>query len=176
MIRIPLRYHRRSNGTIFPVEIIGRFFTWNRRPVHIAAIRDITEQKEVEEALRQANTKLNLLSGITRHDIKNQLLALDGFLELLHRKVADPTLEDYFNRITRSSSGISAMIQFAKEYGSIGVKAPVWQDCRILVDRAAAEISLGEISVKNDLPAGTEVFSDPLIVKVFYNLMDNAVR
>ena len=30
--------------------------------------------------------------------------------------------------------------------------------------------------MKNDLPAGTEVFADPLIVKVFYNLMDNAVR
>ena len=30
--------------------------------------------------------------------------------------------------------------------------------------------------MKNDLPAGVEVFSVPLIVKVFYNLMDNAVR
>jgi signal transduction histidine kinase len=30
--------------------------------------------------------------------------------------------------------------------------------------------------VKNDLPAGQEVFADPLVVKVFYNLMDNALR
>jgi signal transduction histidine kinase len=30
--------------------------------------------------------------------------------------------------------------------------------------------------VKNDLPDGAEVFADPLIVKVFYNLMDNSVR
>jgi signal transduction histidine kinase len=30
--------------------------------------------------------------------------------------------------------------------------------------------------VKNNLPAGTEVFADPLIARVFYNLMDNAVR
>ena len=30
--------------------------------------------------------------------------------------------------------------------------------------------------VKNNLDAGTEVFADPLIGKVFYNLMDNAVR
>ncbi len=28
--------------------------------------------------------------------------------------------------------------------------------------------------VKNDLPPGIEVFADPLVVKVFYNLMDNA--
>ncbi len=34
----------------------------------------------------------------------------------------------------------------------------------------------GQIVVKNDIPVGMEVFADPLIVKVFYNLMDNAVR
>ncbi|MCX6701523.1 MAG: sensor histidine kinase [Methanomicrobiales archaeon] len=30
--------------------------------------------------------------------------------------------------------------------------------------------------MKNDLASGTEVFADPLIVTVFYNLMDNAIR
>ena len=30
--------------------------------------------------------------------------------------------------------------------------------------------------MKNDLPPGTEIFADPLIVKVFYNIMDNSVR
>ena len=68
------------------------------------------------------------------------------------------------------------MIQFTKEYESIGVNAPAWQDCRTVVDTAAKQAPLGKIVVKNDLPVGTEVFADPLIVKVFYNLMDNAVR
>ena len=35
---------------------------------------------------------------------------------------------------------------------------------------------IGTIRVNNDIPVGTEVFADPLIAKVFYNLMDNAVR
>jgi signal transduction histidine kinase len=30
--------------------------------------------------------------------------------------------------------------------------------------------------VKNDLPPGMEVFADPLITRVYYNLMDNAAR
>jgi signal transduction histidine kinase len=37
-------------------------------------------------------------------------------------------------------------------------------------------VPTGAVRVKNDLPAGMEVFADPLIVKVFYNLMDNAIR
>jgi signal transduction histidine kinase len=44
------------------------------------------------------------------------------------------------------------------------------------VDTAAKQAPLGKDMVKNDLPAGAEVFADPLIGKVFYNPMDNAVR
>ena len=41
-------------------------------------VTDITERRRVEEALRQANKKLNLLSGITLHDLKNQLHCTRG--------------------------------------------------------------------------------------------------
>ena len=142
----------------------------------VGIVQDISVIKQAEEALQKANRKLNLLSGITRHDINNQLFALNGFLELLHKKTRDQGLEDYFTRITRTSSLISTMIQFTSEYEQIGVHAPAWQDIRALVDTAEKEAPLGNIIVNNDLPAGTEVFADPLITKVFYNLMDNAVR
>jgi signal transduction histidine kinase len=68
------------------------------------------------------------------------------------------------------------MIQFTKDYEEIGITAPAWQDSHTLVDLAAEQAPLGQVIVKNDLPGGMEVFADPLIVKVFYNLMDNAVR
>jgi len=54
VVSVPIRFHRKKDGTVFPVEITGRFFTWHERPVHIAAIRDITERKRVEEALRES--------------------------------------------------------------------------------------------------------------------------
>ena len=68
------------------------------------------------------------------------------------------------------------MIQFTKEYENIGVNAPVWHDCCVLVDTSARDAPLGKVKVKNDIPPGCEVFADALIVKVFYNLMDNAAR
>jgi PAS domain S-box-containing protein len=137
---------------------------------------DITERKRTEEALHQANKKLNLLSSITRHDINNQLTVLVGYLTLLQKKQSDPTLTEYFLKVSTAAQHISSIIRFTKEYESIGVHAPVWQECRTLVDTAAKQAPLGKVTVKNDLPAGQEVFADPLIVKVFYNLMDNAVR
>jgi PAS domain S-box-containing protein len=138
--------------------------------------RDVTEMKQLEIALQQANRKLSLLSGITRHDINNQLLGLNGFVELLHRKIPEPALEHYFSRITKASSQIASMIHFNKEYEKIGINAPVWQDLQILVNSAGNNATLGPIKLNNDLPASTEVYADPLIAKVMFNLMDNAVR
>ena len=137
---------------------------------------EITERKRAEKALRQANKKLNLLSGITRHDIRNQLTVLIGFIEMLHEKVPDPSLNEYFQVVTTAAERISAMIRFTKEYEEIGVLVPIWQEIRTIVDLAENGAPLGKVRVCNNLPPGTEVFADPLIVKVFYNLMDNAVR
>ncbi len=138
--------------------------------------KEVAERKRAEDALRQANKKLTLLSSITRHDINNQLTVLMGYLTIMVKKLPDTTHNDYFQKIEIAAKRISSMIQFTREYESIGVNAPLWQDCRTLVDTAAKDAPLGRIIVKNDLPVGQEMFADPLIVKVFYNLMDNAVR
>ena len=39
----------------------------------IITLRDITDRKNAETGFKKANRKLNLLSGIVRHDIKNKL-------------------------------------------------------------------------------------------------------
>ena len=139
-------------------------------------LHDVTERKRAEEALRQANKKLNLLSGITRHDINNQLNALMAYLGLLEEMQHDPTLNEYCRNAATAAGRISTMIRFMKEYESIGITTPAWHDCRTFVDIAAKEAILGQIVLKNDLPTGLEVYTDPLIVKVFFNLMDNAAR
>jgi CheY-like chemotaxis protein/two-component sensor histidine kinase len=137
---------------------------------------ELAERKLAENTLHRVNQKLNLLSSITRHDISNQLTILTGYLTILEKQQPDTSFSDYFLRVSTAAKRISAMIQFTKEYEEIGVHAPVWQDCRTLVDTAAKQAPLGMVVVKNDLPAGMEVFADPLVVKVFYNLMDNAAR
>ena len=168
--------NRRKDGSIFPIEVSIRAFRYRGMDVDLSIIRDITERKRDLEALRQANKKLSLLSGVTRHDIKNQILVLDGYVGMLHKKIPDSSYEPFFSRISRASNQIAGMIQFTKEYENIGVREPAWQDLRILVENAGRDAARDQVIIKNDLPAGGEVFADPLVARVFFNLIDNAVR
>jgi PAS domain S-box-containing protein len=168
---------RKSDGSyaVFDGRALPVFKAGVYNGIQLVA-RDITDRKRAEEALQQANRKLHLLSGITRHDIKNQLTILRDYLLILQKNIPDPALNEYFNRIINTSERIAAMIQITKTYENIGVNAPVWQDARSLFDTAVNDTTVGKIQCINDIPVGTEVFADPLIVKVCYNLIENAVR
>jgi len=172
------------------VMVKGRPVLYNNRPATLLFLIDITERKALEDllraraeellqnatALRLANRKLNLLSSITRHDINNQLTGVKFFIDVLGPEQRTPELTDYCRQAATSVDQIAAMIRFTREYEEIGITAPAWQDCRAIADTAAHEAPPGKVVIKNDIPAGMQVFADPLIIKVFYNLLDNAVR
>jgi len=59
---VPLRYQKKRDGTIFPVEITITHLMWNGRKSHLAAIRDITARRLAEEEMRREREKLQTLS------------------------------------------------------------------------------------------------------------------
>jgi PAS domain S-box-containing protein len=173
----PMNYRAiTATGRRIWVESIGKRIQFQNSPAILISMKDITDRKRMEDAILRANKQLNLLSSITRHDINNQLQVLNGFAELLRIKMPDPSVENYFSRLMEASSQITAMIRFTKEYEKIGVHAAVWQDLQALVNSVGKNATLGQVTLKNDLPANLEVFADPLIAKVFFNLIDNALR
>jgi len=137
---------------------------------------DITERKRAEDALRQANKQLNLLSSITRHDILNQLMALKGYLELSQDAIGNPTtLREYIIKEEKAANTIEHQITFTRDYQNLGVAAPEWQNVNASIQRALHGLPMRDIHIEID-PKNPEIFADRLFEKVFYNLIDNALR
>jgi len=87
VMRVPMRLHRRRDGTVFPVEITGRFFELAGQGVHIAAVRDISARIEAENALRDANEQL------TRH-----VEEIEALQATLREQAIRDALSGLFNR------------------------------------------------------------------------------
>jgi PAS domain S-box-containing protein len=130
---------------------------------------DITEYKLAMGSLALANRKLNLLSSITRHDILNQIMAVQGNIELAKMKDGDAIA--FLNKIGRSVSAIQRHIEFTRDYEQLGVMQPTWLTLRQIVRNMANDRI--DIFCECD---GISVYADPMIETVFQNLMDNTLR
>ena len=137
---------------------------------------DITERQHAEEALRQANAKLSLLSGVTRHDILNQITVARAYIDFAAEDSKEYGIGDYLARARTAIGEIQKQIEFSREYQDMGVAAPAWQRPEDLINESISDLALPVgVRVRTDL-AGLEVYADPMVQKVFYNLIDNAVR
>ncbi len=58
---VPLRYHRKRDGTVFPVEARVGYFDWGGRPVAVAAILDITERLAAQQEIESQRAFLNTI-------------------------------------------------------------------------------------------------------------------
>ncbi len=145
-------------------------------PAFLSVITDITERKDAEDALFRVNKKLTILSSITRHDIKNQLIALSAYLELSKETLeAVPAASGYLKKEISIAQTIGHQIDFTKIYEDMGTTAPVWQNISASVRRAAAVLPVGNVRVEVDR-TDLEIYADSLFEKVFYNLIDNALN
>jgi len=172
--RVSLRYHRKKDGTTFPADITLAYFTLKGRSVLILSIRDLTGVQQIGEALRIANVKLNLMIGITRHDVLNSLTSLLGYNEILKSREIDAPVREMLEKQGKALNSIRNQIEFTRTYDDLGVKAPVWQHVGNTASRAYAQFinSISFVCETGDL----EIYADPMLEKVFYNLFDNAFR
>jgi PAS domain S-box-containing protein len=165
-----------KSGRRRTVSVRGSLIEFAGSPALLNVFTDITERKQAEDALRQVNKQLNLLSSITRHDILNQLMALKGYLELSHEVIDNPTtLIEYIKKEEQAANTIEHQITFTKDYQELGAAAPAWQKVNANIEKALTGLPMRAVRVEVD-PNAPEIFADPLFVKVFYNLIDNALR
>jgi signal transduction histidine kinase len=153
---------------VFALAVFS-FRRWQEREA------EIQERKGVEHALLSANTRLQLLNDITRHDIINSLTGLFLLLGRSESRARDPELLAEIQKEKEIADLIHRQIAFTRDYQEIGLRKPEWQNVEDIITKAWIGHKIGPVSIDIQV-RGLEIFADLLLEKVFYNLIDNAFR
>jgi PAS domain S-box-containing protein len=164
-----------KSGQRIPTEVSAKVIRYNGRPAGLAIARDITEHKKTVEMLQRANGKLNLLSSITRHDILNQYTAIMAHIELARRLTSESPVLDRLQAIERSARAIRSHIDFTKDYAELGTQAPQWQNVAAIVRDLDIAKGIAHL-VMTERAQRLEICADPMLRKVFHNLLENSVK
>ena len=103
---LPLRYHKKKDGTIFPVEIVGETYLRNGRPVMLGMVRDITNRLQKDKELQTSLVEKEVLLREVHHRVKNNMAAIVGLLDLQRQSMDDPNAQ---MSMTDLSSRVRAM-------------------------------------------------------------------
>ena len=162
----------RPDGTIVQLEVFGTPVTdgKNRVTASLVSFLDITERKRAEQVITEAQKKINLLTSLTRHDMANQIAVLRGLARIAMLKKSDPVILDLLRKIDTSAAAIAQHVDFSRAYQEISVHAAKWQKIREMVTKQ----TMDDISLS--CTCNVEIFADPMLERVFFNLIDNAVR
>jgi PAS domain S-box-containing protein len=167
---------RCRDGSLRDVELSSRIIRREGAPdLSCMMVHDVTDLKRAEGSLRLAHRKLNLLSGVNRHDILNQLNILEGFLELSGQGLGMARQKEYIMKEKKAAETIRRMILFTKDYEEIGRQQPDWHRPEAIICKLVKTADLKDIRLDSRL-GDLELYADPLLERVFYNLLDNSIR
>jgi PAS domain S-box-containing protein len=176
---LPSRYSFRlvkKTGEIIWIEISAVVIEWDGLPGTLNFLMDVTERRHAEEALRESNKKLRLLTGLTRHDIFNQLATIELFQELALESSDLAKIHDYITHARTAENRIENIIGFTREYEDFGGVSSDFVPVSGIIESATNEVIPGSIQVINEIPPELQVYADPIIRKVFTTLLENAIR
>ncbi len=133
--------------------------------------RDTTELKQADDVKKRLTQNLSLLNSITHHDINNQLAVAEGYMKLAAFRNPDPAIAEFLAKVASAIVAIKHQIEFTRTYQNLGVNAPAWfRVCDVIRSVKPPDITL--VCTCDSC----EIFADPMIMKVFFNLFDNAVK
>ncbi len=192
--RIELRAMH-ADGTEFPVEISITPIEIDERRLFTAYLRDITERKKGEEALREARDaaeaasrfKSEFLASMS-HEIRTPMTAIVGYADLLARQTNDPPQQQEWSTMLRRSADyllalVNDVLDLSKiEAGQIDLHFEATELSAIIDDvvslfRPAAKEKLLELHVEFLGRVPRLINVDGIRFKqILVNLVSNAIK
>jgi signal transduction histidine kinase len=143
--------------------------------------RDVTELKRYERTLEEQRDTLMLLNQVVRHDIRNQLVVVESYTELLAESLTDEQSRTYARTVIEAAKQAADITETAKDVTDVLLQVGVEQTpipLRTELDRQVEQVRADQdratVAVEGVIPDVT-VMADDLLEAVFRNLLTNAV-
>jgi len=141
----------------------------------VAMFQDITETRRAAISLEQARKKMNLLTSVTFQDIQSAVFSLTAYHILINQLQPESRISQFLEKEMKLLETITCSLNFAKNFQEMGMQSPRWQKVSQTFLFAISHLDFLQIPHRLDV-GNLEVFADPLLEKVFYNLMENVLR
>ena len=193
---------RRRDGGLFPVEISRSPVRTDEGLLVMAAVRDITERKQVEQRIRRINAELERRVGertaalersnealrqfayAASHDLQEPLRTMGSYAELVaarYRGKLDADADEFLGYIVDGAEWMHQLLQGLLTYSRIEMRrlpsapAPMGQALEHALENLGAAVAeTGARISAGPLPA---VPADELqMVQLFQNLVANAIK
>jgi PAS domain S-box-containing protein len=164
-----------KDGKSIDLEVAGTSVRFHGQRIVIGTLVDINERHHAEKDLIRTNRKLTLLNSLTRHDIANRLTVLRGRLKQIRKHTTDPVLRQQILKADEAGRDIAGYLETARIYQEIGIVSPQWQNVQEVILKELQGVSPDSVHVTL-MVTGLEIYADPLINRVFANLIDNTLR
>ena len=144
---------------------------------------DITKRKKAELELRESkakveavNKKLQIIGSLTRHDVRNKLMAVKGNSYILKKKlVGQPELVKHLDSIDLAINQSNQIFEFNHLY-EINGGEPCFIDIGDCFDQAIELIpNIDNLKFFNKC-YNLRVLADKMVGQVFYTLIENSLR
>ena len=137
---------------------------------------EIEGHRHAEERILLANRKLALMTDVTYQDIQNKVTILRGFTELSLDPEKEKERAGIVKRQREILETIQNLIKKTKDYQQMGMDISRWIPLEETIRmQMALQSQKHSVTLACELP-GLEINTDPLIARVFYNLIHNAIR
>ncbi len=165
-----------KDGSRKTMVIQGSLIDFEGAPASLNMLTDVTDRKRAEEKIKLANRKLALMTDVTYQDIQNKVTALRGFVDFSRFAQNEQNRLSTLKKEDEILETIHNLIKKTKEYQQMGIDKLRWVKLEHSIKIQTALVSgKSEIKVNIDLQ-GLEIYTDPLIDRVIYNFVDNAVK
>ena len=141
----------------------------------MVSLHDISARKRAEMELRLSKERNQTLSRIIEHDIKNEMAAILGYLELAGDTQDYIKGKNHLSKAEERAWAVMRHLDFAHAYRMIGAEEPKFQCLKNVIDEAFSQLDLQGLKTVIDV-GNVRIFADPMLYKVFYNLAQNTLK